>query len=188
MQQRKAILGKTALYLHRRIAEGKPLPPTMRRGTPEYVKCSYWQTLNQRCSNGANPLNTERNRNYIRNDIELLMTKSEFNAWVDDHWYEFEDLYAEGLTPSIDRIDSSKGYEPSNMQVIDLKENMRKDRVKPIIGTNVLTGEILTFRSAREAKGFDFRLISRSCKTGINHKGYSWRFDTSSSNNQQGNE
>ena len=176
MQQRKAVLGRTAQYLHRRIEKGKSLPPTMRRGTPEYVKCSYWQTLNQRCVNVENRINSPRNEAYLRKGGELLLTKAEFNEWVDENWKEFERIYSEGKTPSIDRKDVTKGYEPSNMQVIDLKENMRKDRVKKVIGTCIFTGAEIKFDSAREANGFDHKLISRACKTGINHKGYSWKF------------
>ena len=177
MQQRKAVLGLTARYLHQRIADGKQLPPTMRRGTPEYVKSSYWQTLNQRCVNGAHRIDSARNEAYLRKGVELLLTKEEFDAWVDESWQDFEHIYSEGKTTSIDRKDPAKGYEPSNMHVIDLKENMRKDRIKPVIGTSIFTGEEIRFTCARDAEGFDYKLISRACKTGINHRGYSWRFE-----------
>ena len=176
MQQRKQVLGRTAQYLHQRIAEGKSLPPTMRRGTPEYVKCSYWQTMNQRCTNVTNRVNSARNDAYLRKGVELLLTKAEFDEWVDQNWADFERIYSEGKTPSIDRKDATKGYEPSNMQVIDLKENMRKDRIKAVIGTSIFTGEEIRFASARDAIGFDYKNISRSCLTGTNHKGYAWRF------------
>lgn len=63
------------------------------------------------------------------------------------------------------------------MQVIDLKENMRKDRIKAVIATNLFTGEITRYESARDAIGFDYKLISRSCLTGKNHRGHSWKFE-----------
>lgn len=181
MQQRKAVLGRTAQYLHNRIAEGKPLPPTMRRGSPEYVKSSYWTTLNQRCVNGSQTvarIDSKRNDAYARKGVELLLTKEQFNQWVDKNWKAFASLYAEGKTPSIDRIDPAKGYEPENMQVIDLKTNMRKDRTKPVIGTSIFDGSTKHYECAKDADqdGFDHTLISRACRTGMNHKGHSWKF------------
>lgn len=177
MNRRKAILTESAERFHRRIAEGKSLPPSMERGLPEYVKSHYWSTLNQRCVNGRYIQDTKRNKAYLRKGVELLLTKEEFGAWVDENWEDFMRIYAEGKTPSIDRRDVTKGYEPSNMQVIDLRENMRKDRIKAVIGTNIFTGEEVRFPSAIDATGFDNALISRACKTGINHRGHSWRFE-----------
>lgn len=182
MNQRKAVLGKTAQYLHNRIAEGKPLPPSMRRGSPEYIKSSYWTTLNQRCMNGSQTvarIDSKRNDAYARKGVELLLSKEQFDQWVDKNWQAFASLYAEGKTPSIDRIDSTKGYEPENMQVIDLKTNMRKDRIKPVIGTSIFNGSTKRYECARDAgkDGFCYKNISRACLTGTNHKGHSWRFE-----------
>lgn len=179
MNQRKAVLGRTAQYLHNRIAEGKPLPPTMRRGSPEYVKCSYWQTLNQRCANGANRVNSRRNEAYAKKGVNLELTKEQFNEWVDKNWETFRALYESGRTPSIDRIDNSRGYAIDNMQVIDLKQNMRKDRIKPVISTCLFTGREERYESAVDAErdGFDKKLISRACAKGMNHKGRRWRFE-----------
>ena len=176
MNQRKAVLGKGSKRLHERQSKGLPLPPTMTRGTPEYVKSAYWTTLNQRCVNGAHFSDTRRNSSYKRKGLRLEMSREEFFAWVDENWSVFARLYAEGKTPSIDRKDNSIGYTYGNMQVIDLKENMRKDRVKPVIATNIFTGAVVRFDSARDAHGFDYKLISRACLTGTNHKGHSWKF------------
>lgn len=176
MNRRKAILSQSAERFYQRIEKGQALPPSMQRGTPEYVKAHYWSTMNQRCVNGRYIQESKRNDAYLRKGVELLLTKAEFDEWVDQNWVDFERIYAEGKTPSIDRKDATKGYEPSNMQVIDLKENMRKDRVKPVIGTSIFTGEEIRFASAHDATGFDYKLISRSCLKGINHKGYAWRF------------
>lgn len=182
MNQRKAVLGETARYLHKRIAEGKPLPPSMRRGSPEYIKSSYWTTLNQRCVNGSRTvarIDSKRNDAYARKGVELLLSKEQFDQWVDKNWQAFASLYAEGKTPSIDRIDSTKGYEPENMQVIDLKLNMRKDRIKPVIGTSIFDGSTKRYECAKDADvdGFNHQLISRACLKKANHKGYSWRFE-----------
>lgn len=62
-----------------------------------------------------------------------LLDKSDFYKWSLDN-KNFNELfeiwktsnYDRRLTPSIDRIDSSKGYELSNMQWIPFHENCRK--------------------------------------------------------------
>lgn len=150
----------------------------MRRGTREYVKSSYWTTLNQRCINGANFTDTPRNKAYKKKAVLLEITKAQFSDWVDASWSEFERLYADGKTPSIDRIDNTVGYRLGNIAVIDLKENMRKDRNKPVIRTDIFTGDEVMYASARLAAldGYDWGLISRACAKKYNHKGNAWRF------------
>ena len=178
MNRRKLVVGKTAQYLRDREAKGLPLPPTMRRGSPEYVKSSYWTTLNQRCVNGAHFSDTRRNASYKRKNLRLEISKEEFFAWVDENWSAFASLYADGKTPSIDRKDNSIGYTYGNMQVIDLKENMRKDRIKQVKRVDVFTGFQKIYPSARDAEidGFDRKGISAACIGGWNHKGNSWSF------------
>lgn len=178
MIQRKAVLGKTAEMLHKRVAEGRPLPPTMIRGSKEYIKSSYWQTLNQRCANGRWRVNSKRNESYLRKNVLLLITKEDFDRWVDDNWEKFDALYKAGKTPSIDRISNSGNYEIENMDVVDLKENMAKDRRKKVIGVHVISGEEIEFDSAKTASkhGFDQNLISRSARSEYSHKQYKWRF------------
>ena len=179
MQRRKKDVGKTMKYLREREDKGIPLPPTMRRGSKEYVKSSYWTTLNQRCVNGSHFHDTPRNAAYKRKKLLLEITKQEFDDWVDTVWSDFESLYFSGKTPSIDRIDNSIGYRISNMQVIDLNVNMSKDRMKPVIATSIFTGEIKRFQSARSAMadGFDYRNISSAIKRNGTHKGFRWRFE-----------
>ena len=179
MQRRKKDVGKYMAYLREREKNGIPLPPTMRRGSKEYVKSSYWTTLNQRCVNGAHFNDTPKNSAYKKKKLLLEITKQEFIDWVDAVWSKFESLYSSGKTPSIDRIDNSIGYRISNMQVIDLKINMAKDRIKPVIATSIFTGEVKRYPSAKAAAidGFEPKNISRAIKTGMNHKGFRWRFE-----------
>lgn len=178
MKIRKKVVGKTMQYLREREEKGIPLPPSMRRGTKEYIKSSYWATMNQRCINGNHFKDTPKNASYKRSNRMLELTKKDFNDWVDENWLEFELLYAQGKTPSIDRIDNTLGYNINNMRVVDLKENMAKDRVKPIIGSSIITGEEKAYPSAISATldGFDNKLISRAIKTGGTHNGFTWRF------------
>lgn len=178
MNQRKVDLGKTAKYLHARLNSGGLLPPSMRRGCPEYIKSAYWTTLNQRCINGAHFSDTSRNKSYRDKAVMLEMTKAQFSEWVDCNWAKFAALYAEGKTPSIDRINNALGYFAENMDVIDLKENMRKDRNKPVTRVDIFTGKEVTYESARAAEidGYSYKQISRACIAGTNHKGSAWKF------------
>jgi len=177
--QRKKDVGKSMAYLREREKNGIPLPPTMRRGCKEYVKSSYWTTLNQRCVNGKHFRDTQRNSSYKKKSILLEITKEEFDSWVDSVWTEFERIYSSGKTPSIDRIDNAIGYRLSNIRVIDLRLNMSKDRVKPVVATSIFTGEVKRYSSARdaEADGFNYKNISSAIKRNGNHKGFSWRFE-----------
>ena len=63
--------------------------------------------------------NRKKNENYI--GVQLRVSRKEFIDW-------FMPLDFEGA--SIDRIDANGHYEISNMQVIPLSENIRKDKVK----------------------------------------------------------
>lgn len=179
MNKRKSDVGKTMQYIRDREANGLPIPPTMQRGTKEYVKSSYWSTLNQRCVNGLHFNDTTRNASYKRKAILLEITKEQFCDWVDSEWNIFELLYSSGRTPSIDRKDNAIGYRLDNMQVVDLKENMSKDRTKAVIGISNFTGEIKRYESAISAEidGFNCKSISRAIKLKGNHKGFAWRFE-----------
>lgn len=150
----------------------------MTRGTLAYVQGRYWTTMNQRTVNGRGPQLTKRNKVYFERGIRLEFSKLEFCKWVSDHWKEFEDIYKSGRTPSIDRINSLGHYSLDNLQVIDLKENMAKDRRKPVTAINNKTGEKREYRCAIDAEsdGFSRKHISRACKKGINHNGWRWEF------------
>ena len=178
MRIRKENVGKTMKYIRNRVASGLSIPPTMTRGTIEYVKSSYWTTLNQRCVNGAHFSDTKKNESYKRKAIKLEIDKEEFHGWVEENWAEFDNLYKAGKTPSIDRINNSIGYELNNMSVIYLFENISKDRCKPVIAISLADGTEKFYKSAREAEKFGFcaKLISRAIKLSGTHKGFRWQF------------
>ena len=182
----KESLSKTGMYIRAREEAGLELPPTMRRGSKEYVKCSYWQTLKQRTCGEKEFVDSARNAAYKRMETKLLISKEEFNSWVDANWEAFASLYSEGKIPSIDRIDKAGHYEATNMAVIDLKENMAKDRRKPVIATPVDGGEEIEFASAKDAHAmsrddaslpnFNNKNISSAIKRSGTRLGYAWRF------------
>ena len=65
--------------------------------------------------------NTDNIKNKRYNGVELRVSRADFIDW-------YMPLDFEGA--SVDRIDKSGHYELSNMQVIPLDENIRKDKVK----------------------------------------------------------
>ena len=180
MKHRKSYdeMSKTGRYLYERQLAGKPLPPSMRRGTLKYAQSKGWNGIQQRTVNG-HPLATPRNGSHLRKGLTVSFTREQFNAWVESRWSIYEKLYADGKTPSVDRIDNAIGYSLENLQVIDLKLNMAKDRRKPVVAVNVVTGEVRKYGSAIEAEvdGFDHTNISSACyrKRG-SHGGWRWSF------------
>jgi hypothetical protein len=153
------------------------LSPSEKRGTRDYFKLKYWTTLNQRTINGSRPVHSRRNVRYMEKGIRLEMTREEFVAWVEENWPAIDKIYCNGGTPSIDRKDPNGHYTTSNMQIIELSENIGKDHRKPVIATTP-GGSEMAFSCARaaEAAGFDKRLISRSIKKKFRHMGCQWRF------------
>lgn len=63
--------------------------------------------------------NNRKNKNYL--NIKLKISRKEFIEWFMKN--DFEGC-------SVDRIDKNGDYELSNMQLIPLVENIRKDKVK----------------------------------------------------------
>lgn len=163
--------------------------PTRKYGTIQYFKYRIWNSLNERTVNGKYP-NWNKPTNvtyYLGKGIRLELSKEELYKWIDDNWPVFLSIMESGEKPSIDRIDSDKNYELSNIQVIPLRKNSKKaglktgkDRSIPIIGTCVYSGKEIRFRSAYEASlnGFIQSGIWKALNGVMgSHKGYSWRVD-----------
>lgn len=68
---------------------------------------------------------TNRNKNKKYEGVELSVSRADFIEW-------YMPLDFDGA--SVDRIDKNGHYELSNMQVIPLRENIRKDRIKACNG------------------------------------------------------
>lgn len=87
-----------------------------------YTKVGCRRRANNKYNAILSRLNTttrDKNKAYV--GVELRVTRGDFIAW-------YMPLDFEGA--SVDRIDKSGHYELSNMQVIPLKENIRKDKIK----------------------------------------------------------
>lgn len=86
-----------------------------------FVK-SRWTVLNVRCANGKYHRDSSRNNSYA--EINIMFTRSEFANWCRDRWESIQAM----RKPSIDRLDKRLDYTLDNMQVIELAENIRKDK------------------------------------------------------------
>ena len=83
--------------------------------------------MNKRCVNGAyHDASNPKNETYIRKGIKITMTKSMFYRWCDANKASIMWYYNRGMTPSVDRIDDTKNYHPSNIQIISLRKNIIK--------------------------------------------------------------
>lgn len=108
-----------------------------------------WQNMKRRCSSDA--LGKER-KNYFLKGIRVC-----------DRWMEFDNFYADmGDAPdgmSIDRIDGSKGYEPSNCRWATPKQQ----------GNNTSSNRIVEFN------GEKFTLAQLAEKVGIKQNSLLYR-------------
>lgn len=104
--------------------------PSMRRGTVAYFVKQSWHALNRRTVNGKYPdRKNPKNAPYFAKGIRLEMSRSEFKSFCETHKATIRDLYKQGKTPSLDRIDSQGHYSIDNIQIISLSENVRKSNV-----------------------------------------------------------
>ena len=153
--------------------------------TPFY---SVWRSMIQRCHN-------EKNNNYYKYGARGIK--------VEDRWHKFENFmldmepgylkllqdindgkYFEDDRPSIDRIDSLKGYNIDNTRWITLAHNSARAGWKPVEQIDIQTGDIIArYKSVREAQnhlllnGISARedRISSVCLGKANkHAGFKW--------------
>lgn len=62
---------------------------------------------------------------------------------------DISDLVSDGKRPSVDRIDTSRGYAPGNIRIIDHKENtlLGVEKVKRKVIVTSTDGHVETFES-----------------------------------------
>ncbi len=66
------------------------------------------------------------NRCYSYSNVKIIFTQQEFKEWC----YQHENLINNLSRPSLDRIDNKKDYTLDNIQIIELSENIAKEKRK----------------------------------------------------------
>lgn len=97
-----------------------------RRVVPSHVQRfakSTWTAMNIRCGNGRYRRDTKKNASYT--GVLILVTREEYYDWCAGQ----ADRIASLSRPSIDRVRKEGHYSLANMQIIELLENMVKDRL-----------------------------------------------------------
>jgi len=89
----------------------------------KFVK-NTWSNINIRCGKYKHLQTKEKCKNYDK--VEIEFTREEFKNWC----WEQQKLIESLTRPSIDRIDKNKNYTLNNIQIIELKYNIRKDKTK----------------------------------------------------------
>jgi hypothetical protein len=133
-----------------------------------------WQAMIQRCTNPKNA----RYHCYGGKGITVCDDWLTFEGF----WKDNESKYRKGLT--IDRIDSSKGYNPDNVQWISHSRNSAKtSRAKPVKCTKLRGAvvedyqEFISVAEAARVSGTSLRTIENNLKSGRpNRKGYIWEY------------
>lgn len=101
--------------------------------------------------------------------IEIRMTRNEFMDWAEPEHAKFMEEYGLDVVPSIDRIDPDGHYELSNIRLIPLPDNSRRNRAcrrqrqkadKPYISdADILVAQLL--RTCVEEKISPTAIISK---------------------------
>lgn len=89
---------------------------------------STWINLNIRCANGKYKCydRNKETKNKCYENVYIKFSREEFKEWC----YTNKDKILNLERPSLDRIDKSKDYSLDNIQVLELKDNIRKDHLK----------------------------------------------------------
>lgn len=97
------------------------------KGTWEYFFRVTWNTINTRTVNGQHPNpRCPRHKRYLDRGIRIEMEMEEYRLWCSGQAALIEQMYRDGLRPSIDRIDSKGNYAIANLRVLPLSENCRR--------------------------------------------------------------
>lgn len=83
---------------------------------------SSWINMNLRCGKYKH-LGT-KSKNKVYENIKIMFTREQYKEWC---WKQ-KNLIESLNRPSIDRINSAKNYSLDNIQIIELKDNIRKKR------------------------------------------------------------
>jgi len=126
--------------------------------------------IKQRCNNKK----SSSYKTYGEKGIKCLITEDEIKQlWIRDKAWLLKQ-------PSIDRIDNDGNYEFSNCQFIELIENIKKDKMKPIMQFDLEGNFIREWNSAKEASDF-LKCAYNSVYDALNNKGntckgFTWKY------------
>lgn len=81
-----------------------------------------WTNMNIRCGKYTHLQTVDKCKTY--SNINILFNRDEFKKWCWSQQKIIESL----KKPSIDRINKNKDYTLNNMQIIEICENIRKDK------------------------------------------------------------
>jgi hypothetical protein len=126
----------TSFHKHSKLSDGR---------RPECIECSkearqrfvndnpYLNTLNKLADNILKrtmyAIDKPKNKVYKERGIKCLLgsTRVEVRESLDKHFgQDIKSLLDSGLKPSVDRIDPFGHYEPGNIQIVTLKENLSR--------------------------------------------------------------
>lgn len=109
-----------------------------------------WLSMRQRC-------NDKNHKSYLTYGAKGITVCDEWNKSFESfaNW-SFNNGYKEGL--SLDRIDNSKGYCPSNCRWIDWKKQCNNRKSNIVIDYK---GESKTLKQWQEELGFDYRFVNQ---------------------------
>lgn len=94
-----------------------------KNASPEQLMKRYWNNMNSRV----------KTKSYNSKGIRVLWTYSEFVSWWSTNENKMKMIQAEGLTPSIDRIDSKRHYGASNCRWLPVEVNRSLGEVESLI-------------------------------------------------------
>jgi len=144
---------------------------------------------------------SQKRRSQQYDYLNLAYTKVQFKEWIMKQLI-FHILFKnwelanfdKSITPSCDRLDDYRGYSFDNIRIVtwdenrisyykDAKDGINNKMAKPVIGTNIRTGESVEFNSCADAQrktGIDNSHISDCCRKKVSINSYGNKYVTQS--------
>jgi hypothetical protein len=122
-------------------------------GVGKFIKTS-WTNMNIRCGKYIHLQTSRKNDSY--KGIIIEFSRKEFKRWCIDNSH----MILNCKRPSIDRLDKNKNYTLENIQILELEENIRKDKLIPKDGKS-------TCCRCKEIKDLSLFVKSSKSSTGI---------------------
>lgn len=155
---------------------------TWRQTKQGHVTSTYWSL------HARSKLRGHATPKYSKFDfVAWLYTQTEYHI-IYDKWVESN--FEKQLSPSVDRLDNSKGYDFDNIQVVTWAENQanahrdfRLANARMVQGTHLQSGEKEVFQSITDAASdtgvAQYNIVHCCAGRRGTAGGYSWRYLTS---------